>query len=157
MRGNLDLPDQRSKCEGARRRPTPSQPPCMCTLWEKLGVRTTPEIIHVQQRQTHTSETDSAEGGGVRSEGFRVRILAFCGRSSRKKYVRSTSSRVRIWSLVSFFRAVQSKFHQSLFVRITTSNRPDGQIHEKAGSLCGQRICKKPSQQPIFAVRFSNG
>ena len=50
----------------------------MCTLWEKLGVRTTHEIIHVQQRQTHTSETDSVEGGVVRSEGVRVRILAFC-------------------------------------------------------------------------------
>ena len=46
---------------------------------------------------------------------------------------------------------------QSLFVRITTSNRLGEQIHEKAGSLCWQRICEKPSQQPIFAVRFSNG
>jgi len=62
-----------------------------------------------------------------------------------------------IWSLITFFEAVQTKFHQSLFVRITTLKRLGEQIHEKAGSLCWQGICKKPSQQPIFAVRFSNG
>ena len=57
----------------------------MCTLWEKLGVRTTSEIIHVQQRQTHTSETDFVEGGGVRSEGVRVRVFGFLCEELEKK------------------------------------------------------------------------
>ena len=114
-------------------------------------------IIPSLWQQPLQPETDSVKVGGVRSEGSRGRILAFCSRSSRKKYVRSTSSRVRNWALVTFFEAVQTKFHQSLFVRITTLQRLGEQIHEKAGSLCWQRIWQKPSQQPIFAVRFSSG
>ena len=41
---------------------------------EHIGSR----IIDTYNRAKAESETDSVEGGGVRSEGVRVRILAFC-------------------------------------------------------------------------------
>ena len=79
--------------------------PCMCMLWGKLGVRTTPEIIHVQQRQTHTFETDSVEGGSVRSEGVRVRILAFCVDSMGESVPRSVPLNMDSWDFCPFFTA----------------------------------------------------
>ena len=86
--------------------------PCPQGAWgqpsSSLGlirVKATHGTISTIKPKTHHSEPDSAEGGGVRSEGVRVMILAFCVSELRKSVPRSVPLIMDSWDFCPFFTA----------------------------------------------------